>query len=101
MDIIDVMEKTVSESLRYDFDFTDHPAISQRGASLAAILSLTITPTTTPALTHSTPLVSGKIAQVQLSQGVDKTIYLLTCKAITDQGDEIETHGRLYVTNPT
>lgn len=98
MDIIDIQEKTAAEDMVFDFDFSEHPAIYQRGAVIDSVTSVTAD---VAGLTIGAPVGNGAArAQVRISGGTNKVLYILTCQATTDQGDDIETHGRLYVANP-
>lgn len=100
-DVIDQQEKRTGESVLYDFDFSDHGAISERGATIAGVLSVTFTPPTDPVLNVGSPSHDGKSrVQVRIDGGLHKTRYFGVCKATTSLGDTIQMEGMLYVYDP-
>lgn len=100
-DKIDQLEKRTGEDVLYDFDFEDHGAISERGAVIASVTSVTFSPVTDPVLVWGTPSHnSASRVQVRVSGGLNKNVYDGVCLAVTDKGDTIQMEGKLYVFDP-
>jgi hypothetical protein len=96
MSEIQTLNKTTGENILFDFDFSNHGAIAQRGGILASVTSVTFTPND-GVLIVGAPAFAGNRVQVRISVGVNKTIYLGSAKAVTDKGDTIECRGKLLV----
>ena len=87
----EILDKQPSESRLYDIDFAP---------LLATGDTLTGTPTVTTAqsgLTIAAPSLSTPKVQVRLSSGTDGTLYKLTVKSSTANGDTLETDIYLRV----
>lgn len=98
-DDIEVLEKRLSESKIFHFDFS---AKMDDGESISTLVSLVSTPTTAvTALTLGTPTLSQTKVQVRISGGEDGGKYLQVCKVMTDQDNELQCDGYLLVREPS
>ena len=100
----DTLDKQPAEDRLFDMDFSPR---------LSALENLTGTPTVTQelvdqntgALSATTDLVigtatvSGQIAQVRISGGVDGNLYKVTFLSTTDGANTVEADGYLLVQN--
>ena len=87
----EILDKQPSESRLYDIDFAPLLAI---GNSLTGAATVT---TTQNGLTIGAPVLATPLVQVRLSSGTDGTLYKLTVKCSTSDGDDLETDIYLRV----
>ena len=100
----DTLDKQPAEDRLFDMDFS--PRLST-GESLSGTPSMTQelvdqndgSLTVTTDLTLGTPTVSGQIAQIRISGGVDGSLYKVTFLSTTDFANTVEAEGFLLVQN--
>lgn len=100
----DTLDKQPAEDRLFDMDFA--PRLSD-GESLTGTPTVTEETvdqddgslTTTTDLTFGTATVSGQIAQVRISVGLDGVLYKITFLATTDFSNTVEAEGFLLVQN--
>lgn len=100
----DTLDKQPQEDRLFDMDFS--PRLST-GESLTGTPTMTQelvdqndgSLSATTDLTIGTPTVSGQIAQVRISAGIDGNLYKVTFLATTDFANTVEAEGYLLVQN--
>lgn len=86
------LHKTVNESRPFNFDW-------ERELASGEVIT-TATVTSTPAgLTIGTPTTQDAVVQIRVSGGSAATVYSVTCKIDTNQGNTLELCGKLEVIN--
>ena len=96
---VEILEKRVSESRLYNFNFS--PKLSD-AESISSLVSLTNAATTTglTALTVGTAVISGKQIQFRVSGGSDGGKYLFTGRVTTSLSNIVQAEGYLLVREP-
>jgi hypothetical protein len=100
----DTLDKQPQEDRLFDMDFS--PRLST-GESLTGTPTMTQelvdqndgSLSATTDLTIGVPTVSGQIAQVRISAGIDGNLYKVTFLATTDFANTVEAEGYLLVQN--
>ncbi len=82
-----ILEKQPSESDLFNIDFTPKLAT---GDTVSAIVSTAVTPTTDPVLTVAAGAISTPVVQHRISGGLDGTLYKITEKITTANGNTLE-----------
>lgn len=92
---IAVLHKQLLESELFDFDFSSRLAATE---TVASVTTLTVAPTTSPALgvTEVSLWVSGKGVQFRLAAGIEGA-YDIVCTILTSLGNTLVGDGRLNV----
>ena len=101
----DTLDKQPSEDRLYDMDFGPRLSEGETLTGAPTMSEETVDQsdgslTTSTDLTIGTPTVSGEIAQVRISAGLDGTLYKITFRdAGTSNANLVEAEGFLMVQN--
>jgi len=101
----DTLDKQPSEDRLYDMDFAPRLATGETLTGAPTMIEETVDQSdgslsTTAELTFGTPTVSGTVAQVRISGGVDGVLYKVTFRdAGTSNSNLVEAEGFLMVLN--
>lgn len=95
MTIETVLSKTAFEERYFDFDFTADLDVGET-IEVSPAPVITVTPTTSPALTFDPATISGGRVQSKFKAGLAGTTYDVSCR-ITTNTQKREACGDLYV----
>jgi hypothetical protein len=101
----DTLDKQPSEDRLYDMDFSPRLATGETLSGAPTMIEETVDQTdgsltVSTDLTMGTPTISGQVAQVRISGGVDQTLYKVTFTgAATTNANLVEAEGLLMVAN--
>jgi hypothetical protein len=87
------LTKQPGESEKFNFVF---PTLAA-GVSIGSVDTLEFTPVTTPTLDLGAPTYSGNTVQVQISGGLDETVYRGRIVVTDTAGNTIEGDVKLHV----
>jgi hypothetical protein len=99
----DTLDKQPSEDRLYDMDFSPRLATGETLSGAPTMIEETVDQTdgsltVSTDLTMGTPTISGQVAQVRISGGVDQTLYKVTFQdALTTNANKVEAEGLLMV----
>lgn len=98
----DTLTKQPAESRLFDMDFSPRLATTENLSGIPAVTERTVDPSTgvktsTSELTIFVASISGQVAQVRISGGVDGVLYEVTFISGTTLGNTVEAEGLLMV----
>lgn len=88
---IPTLEKQVNESRLYTFNF------SANLANVETLTGVTLFSAAPSGLTTGTPIFAGKLVQNRISGGVTDTLYKITVRVTTSDGNTLEGDAHLFV----
>ena len=98
----DTLDKQPAEDRLFDMDFSPRLSAGESLTGTPTVSEQTVdqsdgTLTASTDLVFGTATVSGQIAQVRISVGLDAVLYKITFLATTDGGNTVEAEGFLHV----
>jgi hypothetical protein len=98
----DTLTKQPAESRLFDMDFSPRIATTEILSGIPAVSEKTVDPSTgvktvSTDLSFGTASISGQIAQVRISGGLDGVLYEVTFVTGTSLGNTVEAEGLLMV----